>query len=81
MGRRLVTGRLLTARALADMLDVTPATVLRWSRRGDLPALRLPSGQIRYRPAEIDAWLAYRSVPAEVSDGLIRPGNASQTHS
>ena len=58
-----MTGRLLTARAVADMLDVSPATVLRWTRQGDLPALRLPSGQVRYHPDELDAWCAERATP------------------
>ena len=59
-----MTGRLLTARAVAEMLDVSPATVLRWTRAGDLPAIRLPSGQIRYRAEELDAWLGARSTPS-----------------
>jgi excisionase family DNA binding protein len=41
--------RLLTARAVADMLGVNPETVLRWTRRGELPAIRLPGGAVRYR--------------------------------
>jgi excisionase family DNA binding protein len=58
-----VTTALLTARAVAGMLDVTPATVLRWTRTGDLPAIRLPSGQIRYRQDELDGWLGERATP------------------
>ena len=38
-------------------------TVLRWTRRGLLPAMRLPSGQIRYREADLEAWLAKRAAP------------------
>lgn len=59
----MISRRLLTARAVADMLDVSPATVLRWTRQGKLPAMRLPSGQIRYQPAELDAWCAERATP------------------
>ena len=40
--------RLLTARALAERLAVSPETVLRWTRRGELPAIRLPGGAIRF---------------------------------
>ena len=58
-----MTGRLLTARAVADTLDVSPATVLRWTRAGELPAIRLPSGQIRYRAEELEAWLGERATP------------------
>jgi excisionase family DNA binding protein len=56
-----VTGRLSTAREVADLLGVNPETVLRWTRRGDCPAVKLPGGAIRYRPDELDAWLASRS--------------------
>jgi excisionase family DNA binding protein len=55
-----VTCRLVTARELADTLGVSAETVLRWTRRGDLPAIRLPGGAIRYRESDLDAWLASR---------------------
>jgi hypothetical protein len=58
-----VTGQLLTARAVADVLAVTPATVLRWTRQGDLRGLRLPSGQIRYREDWLEEDLAQRATP------------------
>lgn len=58
-----MTGRLLTARQVADMLGVHAETVLRWTRRGELPAIRLPGGAIRYREDAIDGWLAERATP------------------
>ena len=54
---------LLTARAVADLLDVNAETVLRWTRRGDLPAVKLPGGAIRYREDVIDGWLTERATP------------------
>jgi excisionase family DNA binding protein len=45
--------RLLTARAVADILDVCPETVLRWIRNGELPAIRLPGGAIRINEANL----------------------------
>jgi predicted DNA-binding transcriptional regulator AlpA len=54
--------RLLTARAVGGLLDVSPETVLRWTRRGLLPAVRLPSGAIRYDPAALDEWLSAHAV-------------------
>jgi excisionase family DNA binding protein len=54
---------LLTARAVADLLGVSAETVLRWTRRGELPAIRLPGGAIRYREDVIDGWLAERATP------------------
>lgn len=49
--------RLLTARELADQFGVSPETVLRWTRRGDLIAIKLPGGAIRYRPEALADWL------------------------
>ena len=58
-----MTVQLLTARSVADLLGVSAETVLRWTRRGDLPALKLPSGQVRYRQDKLEAWLADRATP------------------
>jgi excisionase family DNA binding protein len=58
-----VTGPLLTARQVADLLGVSAETILRWVRRGQLPAIRLPGGAIRIREDEIDAWLGERATP------------------
>lgn len=57
--------RLLTARDISERVDVLPATVLRWTRNGDLPAIRLPSGQIRYPEQAFEDWLAARATPQE----------------
>lgn len=51
---------LLTARDVADRLAVSSETVLRWTRAGDMPAVRLPGGHIRFRSDELDAWLQSR---------------------
>jgi len=56
-----MTGQLLTARHVAELLGVSAETVLRWTRRGELPAFRLPGGAIRYREADLDVWLSARS--------------------
>jgi excisionase family DNA binding protein len=58
-----VTDRLLTARELAERLCVSAETVLRWHRRGELPGIVLPSGQIRFREDEIERWLEERATP------------------
>jgi excisionase family DNA binding protein len=63
-----MSDRLLTAREVAEWLGVAPETVLRWTRRGDLPAFKLPGGAVRYQRADVDAWLKRRSmgrVPGE----------------
>jgi excisionase family DNA binding protein len=55
-----VTERLLTAAELAELLRLSPATVLdRWER-GDLPGYRLfgrKGGPVRFRLSEIEAAL------------------------
>lgn len=48
---------LLTAREVADLLGVSAETILRWTRRGELPAIRLPGGALRYREDALDEWL------------------------
>ena len=55
-----VKERLLTARKVAELLDVSVETVLRWTRAGKLPAIKLPSGQIRFDGDTLDDWLAER---------------------
>jgi excisionase family DNA binding protein len=49
---------LLTAREVAGLLGVSAETVLRWTRAGKLPAIRLPGGAIRYERDALEAWLA-----------------------
>lgn len=55
--------QLLTARAVADMLDVCAETVLRWIRNGELPAIRLPGGAVRIAKADLNEWLVERATP------------------
>ena len=68
------TAMLLTAREVADYLGLSSESILRWTRRGELPAIKLPSGAIRYRPAQIEQWLAARELQND--DG--RAGNAAE---
>ncbi len=56
--------QLLTARTVADVLDVCAETVLRWIRNGELPAIRLPGGAIRIIESELEDWLRSRATPA-----------------
>ena len=50
-------GRLLTSREVAELLGVHTETVLRWTRKGSLVAIRLPGGALRYREDTLNAWL------------------------
>jgi excisionase family DNA binding protein len=65
-----VTGRLVTAREIADMLGVSSETVLRWTRHGELRGYRMPGtvrGRLRYRLEEVEAWLERRAT-ADTAD-------------
>lgn len=42
---------------IAQDLDVSLATVHKWSSRRQLPAIRLPNGQLRVRVDRYEAWL------------------------
>lgn len=49
---------LLTTSEVADRLRVSVATVNRYARLGELPAIVLPGGQRRYRAEDVDALLS-----------------------
>jgi predicted DNA-binding transcriptional regulator AlpA len=63
-----VSERLLTAREVAETLAVSTGALLRWTRAGLVPAIKLPSGAVRYRPDAIAAWLS------ECETGAAEPG-------
>jgi excisionase family DNA binding protein len=74
-----VTG-LLNARQVADMLGHrSPETVLRWVRRGELPAYRLPGGAIRFREDELEEWLADRATVADTGPDSKAPPRGAVT--
>jgi excisionase family DNA binding protein len=59
-----VSGPLLTARQVAELLGVSAETVLRWTRAGELRGYRMPGtarGRLRYRLDEVEAWLERRA--------------------
>jgi excisionase family DNA binding protein len=61
------TGRLLTAREVGELLGLSAETVLDYTRRGELPGFRMPGtarGRLRYREADIEAWLESRATGA-----------------
>jgi excisionase family DNA binding protein len=51
---------LLTTRQVAELLSVSPATVLRRWRAGELPGYRISSNALRFDPAEVRQWLEAR---------------------
>ncbi len=46
--------KLMQVREAARALGVSENTIRRWERRGLIPAVRLPSGVRRFRPADIE---------------------------
>lgn len=55
-----MTDRLLTAREVAELLGLSPASVLRRWRAGELPGYRLASNVLRFSEGDIAAWLEER---------------------
>lgn len=51
---------LLTAADIGRLLNVSKATVYRWSEEGRLPHLKLGEKCIRYEETEVLAWLEER---------------------
>jgi excisionase family DNA binding protein len=56
---------LLSAPAAARLLGVSDETLRRWAADGRIRHIRMPSGQLRFRPADIAAILE----PVEPGDG------------
>lgn len=56
---------LLRTRAVADYLGVSPETVLRRYRAGELPGVRLASNVLRFRESAVEAWLEERSTSGD----------------
>lgn len=51
---------LLTTRQVAQLLNVSPDTVLRRWRAGELPGYRIASNALRFDADEVAAWLEER---------------------
>lgn len=49
------TAPLLTPPEAAARLAIHPETLRRWAREGRVAVVRLPSGQMRFRPEDIAA--------------------------
>jgi excisionase family DNA binding protein len=73
-----VTDRLVTARELAEQLGVSTGALLRWTRAGQVPAVKLPSGAVRYVPDEIDAWLGEHSTAGDATRGVSATPDATR---
>jgi excisionase family DNA binding protein len=56
-----VSERLLKAEEVAALLAVPKTRVWSMSRRGEIPTVRIGPREVRYRPEDIDAWIARRT--------------------
>jgi excisionase family DNA binding protein len=52
-----VSERLLTTREVAAAVALSPETILRRYRSGELRGVRLSSNVLRFRPEDVQAWL------------------------
>lgn len=57
--------RLLTTRQVAELLAVSPETVLRLHRRGELAGYRIASNALRFAEADVSEWLESRRATPE----------------
>lgn len=69
IGTRSVRKQWLTLADIAEELDVSVRTVMRWVERGELPAIELPGGRKRVHRQMFDAWLESRlTTPAPTAE-------------
>lgn len=55
---------LMTVGAVAEYLGVPVATLYAWSSRGQGPKRSKVGKHLRYRRADVDAWIDQRATPA-----------------
>jgi len=72
-----VTDRLLRTRDVAELLDVSVETVLRWHRSGKLPGgRRLGANVLRFDRDELEAWLDGTRELVSITQGSYDRGHA-----
>jgi len=54
---------LLTTREMARFLRISTATIDKYRKRGLIPYVRLPNGQVRFEQREIMRWIEEKRVP------------------
>jgi len=60
--------KLLTYDAVAALLGVQKGTLYYWVNQRKIPHVKLGARIVRFDPAQLAAWMAARSVVAEVFD-------------
>jgi hypothetical protein len=56
----------------ALLLRMLPARLVRLARRGQIPCIKLPDGEVRFDPAELSAWIDQFRQPANVGEERVR---------
>jgi excisionase family DNA binding protein len=70
-----VTGRLVTARELAEHLGFSAGTIVDWYEAGEIPGFKI-GGRLRFRISEVEAWLERHRGRARL-DSDERPDDAA----
>jgi excisionase family DNA binding protein len=67
----------LDVKELAELLDVTEATVQRWVRRRQIPAIRI-GDVIRFDPAILADWMAKQGRASQRRQNTIEDGSVAE---
>ncbi len=63
-----MSGRLLTAAEVAEILGFSPATIVDWAQAGKIPAFKV-GGRLRFSETEVLDWLDRRRLQAAGAGG------------
>lgn len=60
---------LIDAREAGRLLDMLPARVSRLAKRGEIPSVVLPDGEVRFSPDDLREWVELHRRPAVTNGG------------
>ncbi len=66
-------GNLITDSEAAEILRLTPRQVARLAKKGILPSVNLPGGEVRFDPDDLRAWVESLKQPAAAVAGEAQP--------
>jgi len=70
---------LLTTRQVAERLNLSPETILRRVRAGELPAFRIASNALRFDPDAIEAFLERSAVSGRTTPDVLSTTTKGET--
>jgi len=59
----------LKASDIGDMFDVASTVVIRWAKRGEIPAIKLPSGRYCFDPKAVTDALKNKGIHQTILGG------------